>query len=188
MPAAIQHLSRTTSRRLRNKKLAEIQEMHDNPPDMSPGQAYFTNQMRAEKERKAAEIQAMKENPPAPSVAGQHFEKMNEQRAREIEEMMNEPAPMAIEYFTQKGIEEKSKRDLALKASNETPVVASLATQHFDMMKEKKAQEIEEAREQTRQKMQEKEARPTVDWAALTKQQAPSVPKYYTASQAPIAA
>ena len=35
----------------KGKKRAEIQEMHDNPPDISPGQAYFINQMRAENER-----------------------------------------------------------------------------------------------------------------------------------------
>ena len=62
------------------KERAEIQEMHDNPPDMSPGQAYFINQMRAKKERKAAEIQAIKENPLSPLVTGQYFGKKNEQK------------------------------------------------------------------------------------------------------------
>ena len=125
----------------------------------------------------------MKENPLSPLVAGQHFEKMNEQRARDIEEMMNEPASIAIEYFTQNALEEKSKLNLSLKASNENPPEVSVTTMHFDMTKEKKARETEEAWEQTHQKMLAQEARPSVDWAALTKQQAPtgkSLAKYET--------
>eukprot|EP00579_Thalassiosira_antarctica_P030848 CAMPEP_0202030020 /NCGR_PEP_ID=MMETSP0905-20130828/64278_1 /ASSEMBLY_ACC=CAM_ASM_000554 /TAXON_ID=420261 /ORGANISM="Thalassiosira antarctica, Strain CCMP982" /LENGTH=959 /DNA_ID=CAMNT_0048593805 /DNA_START=201 /DNA_END=3080 /DNA_ORIENTATION=- len=148
MPAAIQHFT-VADRAEKDKKRAEIEEVKENPPDMSPGQAYFTNKMRAELERQAAEIQAMKDNPPPASVAGQHFEKVGEQRAKEIEAMMNEPAPHAIEYFTQKAKDEKKKQELALKTANESPVVASLATLHFEEQERKKAAEIEVARSQT---------------------------------------
>eukprot|EP00579_Thalassiosira_antarctica_P006838 CAMPEP_0201901750 /NCGR_PEP_ID=MMETSP0902-20130614/54595_1 /ASSEMBLY_ACC=CAM_ASM_000551 /TAXON_ID=420261 /ORGANISM="Thalassiosira antarctica, Strain CCMP982" /LENGTH=862 /DNA_ID=CAMNT_0048435721 /DNA_START=211 /DNA_END=2799 /DNA_ORIENTATION=- len=179
MPAAIQHFT-MADRVLKEKKRKEIREMNDSPPEMSSGQAYFTNKMRAELERQAAEIQAMKDppemssgqayftnkmraelerqaaeiqamkdNPPPASVAGQHFEKVGEQRAKEIEAMMNEPAPHAIEYFTQKAKDEKRKQELALKTANESPVVASLATLHFEEQERKKAAEIEVARSQT---------------------------------------
>ena len=101
---------------------------------------------------------------------------------------MIESASIVIEYFTQKALEKKSKRNLTLKASNEDTPEASVKTMYFDMMKEKNAQETKEVCEQTHQKMLAQEARTSVDWATLTKQQAPTVPKYYMASPAPITA
>ena len=67
MPTAIQHFI-LAHRVVVDKKSAEIRAMHNNPPEMAPGQAYFTKIMRAERERKAAEIKALKENPPPASA------------------------------------------------------------------------------------------------------------------------
>ena len=89
---------------------------------------FFTEKARMEKKRKEAEIQNPKDNPPPPSLAGQHFEKICKARKLEIEEMMNEPAPMVIEYFTQKAHDENHMQELAMKLSDDSPVVASLVT------------------------------------------------------------
>jgi len=94
--------------------------------------------------------------------------------------MQNEPAPVAIEYFTTKAAEEKSKRDLMLKEMNESPTEASVATQYFERQESIKAAEIEAARLATRQKIKNgsDSSQRRVDWAELTQQKAPVVPPY----------
>jgi len=59
--------------------------------------------------------------------------------------MANEPSSVAVEYFTRKAEEEKSKRNLTSE-DYEPP----LATKYFAEQEKKKAQEIEAARSQTR--------------------------------------
>eukprot|EP00571_Detonula_confervacea_P015618 CAMPEP_0172308384 /NCGR_PEP_ID=MMETSP1058-20130122/8990_1 /TAXON_ID=83371 /ORGANISM="Detonula confervacea, Strain CCMP 353" /LENGTH=888 /DNA_ID=CAMNT_0013020779 /DNA_START=41 /DNA_END=2707 /DNA_ORIENTATION=+ len=178
MPAAIQHFT-VADRAKKEKKRQSIAAMKENPPAMAAGQEYFTMKDRAEKEKKRQEIQDMTENPLPASVATEHFNKVHSVRQLEIEAMMNEPAPPAIEYFTQKANEEKSKRDLMLKELNENPPEASLATQHFVAQEQKKAEEMEAQRVVLRRKARKGSSqRAQVDWQALTKQQAPQVPAY----------
>eukprot|EP00581_Thalassiosira_minuscula_P025879 CAMPEP_0184412408 /NCGR_PEP_ID=MMETSP0738-20130409/6417_1 /TAXON_ID=385413 /ORGANISM="Thalassiosira miniscula, Strain CCMP1093" /LENGTH=807 /DNA_ID=CAMNT_0026770893 /DNA_START=45 /DNA_END=2468 /DNA_ORIENTATION=+ len=181
MPAAIQHFT-MADRAEKEKKRAEIEEMKANPPEMPPGQEYFTKQMLAEQGRKRAEIQEMIENPPPPTIAGQHFNKVEEQRKKEMEALLNEPAPPAIEYFTQQWLEEKEQQELAAKAANEIPYEAPIATKYFERVDEMRKTEIEEARERTRQKKMDPDARISIDWKDYTKQEAPTVSSFYKIS------
>merc|ERR1712032_505043 len=140
---------------------------------MPDGQAYFTNKWLAERERKRAENEEMVKNPPPASAATEYFKIKEEERKVEIEKMMNEPAPAAIELFTQQARQEQDEARRALEAANEGPYEPPAATKHFAELEEKKAQEIEDAREQVRLKMQQLSDRPAVEWAALTKQKPP---------------
>ena len=144
-PAAIEYFTIKEMEAKSKRQLA----IDDVPAAMAV--QFFTEKARIEKERKAAEIQAIKENPPPPSLAGQHFKKVNEARKIEIEEMMNEPAPMAIEYFTQKARDDKQRQELSMKSSDEQPVVAFLATRHFADQQVKKAQEMDALRSQVKE-------------------------------------
>lgn len=179
MPAAIQKFT-MEAYAVNAKKKAEIQAMHENPPAMAVGTAYFTNQMRDEAERQQLEIKALRENPPPSSVATAYFAKEESKRQVEIEAMMNEPAPAAIEYFTQKANEEKAAADEAMRKSEAGGNVACAATVHFDKKKEEEERQIKEAREVTKQKMKEPGARPSIDWTNMTKQKAPEVNLFYT--------
>ena len=151
MPAAIQRFT-MAAREESMRKQAAVNELRENPPPMPSGQDYFTMKDRAEKEQKATELQALRENPPPASVATEYFNKKEAGRMLEIEAMMNEPAPAAIEYFTNKAKEEKSRRDLMLKEMNETPPEPAVATKYFAEMEAKKAAEIEATRAQIKSK------------------------------------
>jgi len=151
MPAAIQKFTMEANA-VRDAKKAEIQAMHDNPPPMTEGQAYFTNKMRAELERQRAEIQAMIDNPPPASVATEYFKVKEAERQVEIEAMMNEPAPPAIQYFTQKAAEEAQRNKEAMERSMANTDETSVATKHFEQVEKQKAAEIEAARNATRSK------------------------------------
>ena len=67
MPAAIQKFTLAKCA-VRDKKKAEIQEMHDNPPE-------FTKMMNDRLAEQKAEIEGLQANPPPASATGQHFEK-----------------------------------------------------------------------------------------------------------------
>merc|ERR1712194_177805 len=67
MPLAIQHFT-VKDRKVKDKKKAEIQAMHDTPHEMAPGQAYFTKQSNAEKEKRAAGDRGAEEEP----AGGEH--------------------------------------------------------------------------------------------------------------------
>ena len=107
---------------MRDKKKAEIREMHDNPPEMAVGTAYFTKMMNDRVAEQKADIESLEANPPPASAAGQHFEKLESQRKLEIEALMNEPAPAAIEYFTNKANEEKRAQEEAMKRTGDGPI------------------------------------------------------------------
>jgi len=178
MPAAIQKFT-LADRAKKEARRAALEEMKENPPPVAPGQEYFTAKMNEEKERKRAELQALRENPPPASVATEYFNKLHAQRQEELVAMANEPAPPAIEYFTQMAREEKSKRDLMLKEMNDKPVEPSAATKHFAEKEAEKKMEIEEARAAIRKKVLEgSSSRALVNWAELTQQKAPTVPAY----------
>lgn len=147
MPAAIQHFT-VADRAAKARKKAEIELLKENPPPLSAGQEYFTSMDRDAKDKKAVEIQALKDNPPVASTAAQHFAKREEERKVVAEAAVNEPAPQAIEYFTNKANVEKSERALMLKELNDNPPEASAATKHFAQEKQKKEQEMEAARAQ----------------------------------------
>ena len=53
-----------------------------------------------------------------------------------------------------KARDEKERQELAMKSSDDTPVVASLATRHFSDQQVKKAQEIDALRLQVKDKEQ----------------------------------
>jgi len=174
MPAAIQHFT-MADRAEKAKRQAEIDAMKENPLPLAPGQAYFTSKWLEEKEKTAAEIEAIKENPPASSVATEYFNKKESQRKLEIEAMVNQPAAPAVEHFTRKAVEEKSKRNLMMDVEYVPPV----ATQHFEEVEKKKEAEIEAKREEVREKMKRGTSqRKPVDWESFTKQKAPTVPTY----------
>ena len=145
MPAAIQKFT-LEDRAIKEKKRAEIQAMRENPPAMPDGQAYFTNQMRAEKEKTRQELEELKNNPPPASVATEYFKIKESERQLEIDQMMNEPAPCAIEYFTNMANEENKKARAALEKANAEPYEPAVATKYFAELEEKKAAEIEAAR------------------------------------------
>eukprot|EP00584_Thalassiosira_punctigera_P004546 CAMPEP_0172540628 /NCGR_PEP_ID=MMETSP1067-20121228/11599_1 /TAXON_ID=265564 ORGANISM="Thalassiosira punctigera, Strain Tpunct2005C2" /NCGR_SAMPLE_ID=MMETSP1067 /ASSEMBLY_ACC=CAM_ASM_000444 /LENGTH=839 /DNA_ID=CAMNT_0013326523 /DNA_START=268 /DNA_END=2787 /DNA_ORIENTATION=+ len=125
------------------KKKAEIQAMKDNPPEMSEGQAYFTNKWLDEKAKQKAENEAMKENPPASSVATAYFAVEESKRKLEIEKMVAQPAPPAIEYFTSKDREEKRRMQEAAKRTEGTNVGPSVATQYFTKQDSMKAEMVQ---------------------------------------------
>merc|ERR1712194_332719 len=114
--------------------------------------------------------------------AGQHFAKINEKKKVEMKELVNAPASVAGEYFNKQAQEEKKAR--SSQNASETPHVASLATRHFDDLAKQKAQAVEEGRKKTLEKKRAEPNKPraSVDWTAVTKQQAPGVSKYYTAT------
>jgi len=106
MPIAIQKFT-VAEYVKKEKKNAKMRALRDNPPVMSPGTAYFANQMRDEKEHKRLKFQAMRDNPPPSSVTSEHFAKEPSKRQLEIEARGVEPAPIAIEYFTNKANEKR---------------------------------------------------------------------------------
>ena len=117
--------------------------MHDNPPQMAVGTAYFTKMMNNKLAEQKAEIESLQANSPPASAAGQHFEKLESQGKLEIEALMNEPAPAAIEYSTNKANEEKRAQEEAMKRTEDDPSNASVATQHFEKKKSVRLQQME---------------------------------------------
>jgi len=156
MPAAIQKFT-LAEYAARDKKKAEIREMHDNPPEMAVGTAYFTKMMNDSAAEKKAEIERLKANPPPASAAGQHFAKVESQRKLEMEALKKEPAPAAIEYFTNKAREEKRAQEEAMKRTtgDNAPIVASVATQHFEKQKSMKLQQMQSKRAMVQNKPSE---------------------------------
>ena len=100
------------------------------------------------KEKKQQEIQDLVENPPAASVASEHFNELARARKFEMEQIINDPAPLAMEHFTRKAEEEKSKRNL--RENLDETVEPSLATQHFVKREQKTVEEKETMRSQIR--------------------------------------
>ena len=80
------------------------------------------------------------------SAAGQHFGKLESQRKLEIEALINEPAPAAIEYFTNKVNEEKRAQEEAMKRTGDGHIEASIATQLFKKQKSARLQQMESNR------------------------------------------
>jgi len=153
MPIAIQKFT-VAEYEKREKKKAEMQALRDNPPEMSPGTAYFTNQMRDEKERKRLEYQAMRDNPPPSSVASEHFAKERSKHQLEIEARGVEPAPIAIKYFTNKANEERRMQKEASERWRSGQIEASAAVKHFEKQKSARELKIQASRAQIRDRSQ----------------------------------